>query len=345
MSTAILGSTQVAPSDINKMTRMQKLAALLVVIGPDSAAEILKSFEPQDVAAIASAITQLPTIDQRLQVEILREFSQVAVSATTTARGGIKFAHATLEKALGSTQARQVMSRVAPSQATESPLHQLLEREARQIYGALKSEQPQTIALVLSFLDHKKASEILNLLDDDTRAHVIERLAMLSPTPAAIVETLAEWLLKKIGTTTTLAFNQTGGVEPAATMLKALHRDASKVLLAAIETRNPDICLALRNQMFTFEDVAKIAAADLQKILREVDSRLLATALKPASDALKSKILSGLSKRAAEAIEEEIGFLGKVKAKDVEMAQRSIIEIVRRLEAEGQIEISQEAAA
>jgi flagellar motor switch protein FliG len=345
MSTAILGSTQAATGDITKMTRMQKLAALLVVIGPDSAAEILKSFEPQDVAAIATAITQLPTIDQRLQVEILREFSQVAVTATTTVRGGLKFAQTTLEKALGSAQARQVMNRVAPSQAADSPLHQLVDKEPRQIYGALKTEQPQTIALVLSFLDHKKASEILGLLENETRGHVIERLATLSPTPTAVVETLAEWLLKKIGTTTVLAFNQTGGIEPAATMLKALHRDASKVLLAEIESRNPDICQALRNQMFTFEDVSRIAVADLQKILREVDSRSLATALKPVSDTLKSKILSGLSKRAAEAIEEEIGFLGKVKAKDVEAAQRSIIEIVRRLEAEGQIEIAQEAAA
>ena len=330
--------------DLTKLTRMQKLAALLVILGPETAAEVLKGFDQREVADITAAMMSLPVIDQPTQRMILAEFSEVAVAATTVLRGGVEFAQNTLERALGPAQARQIMGRVAPTQAANSPIHQIVEREPLQIYNALKAEQPQTIALVLSLLQPKKASAVLNLLTDDARDQVVERLATLGPTPVEVVETVGELLLKKMGTSVATAFNETGGVPPAANLLKALGRDAGNVVLAAIENRNPELGQSLRKQMFRFEDIAKLEVADLQKILREVDSRTLATALKPVADAVKAKLLSGLSKRAAEALEEEISFLGKVKAKDVDVAQMAIIDIVRRLEANGQIEIEPQAA-
>ncbi len=330
--------------DVTKLTRVQKLAALLVVLGPETAAEVLKGFDQREVADITAAMMGLPVIDQPTQRVILAEFSEVAVAAATVLRGGVEFAQNTLERALGSAQARQIMGRVAPSQAADSPIHQIVEREPLQIFNALKTEQPQTIALVLSFLHPKKASAILHLLADDTRDQVVERLAILGPTPVEVVETVGELLLKKMGTTVATAFNQTGGVPPAANLLKALGRDASKVVLAAIENRNPELGQSLRKQMFRFEDIAKLDVADLQKILREVDPRTLATALKPVTDTVKAKILSGLSKRAAESLEEEISFLGKVKAKDIDAAQMAVTDIVRRLEADGQIELESQAA-
>jgi len=336
-------TTAPAPLDVSKLTRVQKLAALLVVLGPETAAEMLKGFDQREVADITAAMMALPVIDQPTQRMILAEFSEVAVAATTTLRGGIEFAQSTLERAVGAAQARQIMGRVAPSQATNSPIHQIIEREPLQIYNALKTEQPQTIALVLSLLQTKKASAVLNLLPDDIRDEAVERLATLGPTPVEVVETVGELLLKKMGTTVTSAFNQTGGVPPAASLLKALGRDASNVVLAAIENRNPDLGQSLRKQMFRFEDIAKLEVADLQKILREVDSRTLATALKPVAEAVKTKILSGLSKRAAEALDEEISFLGKIKAKDIDVAQMAIVDVVRRLEANGQIEIESQA--
>lgn len=152
-------------------------------------------------------------------------------------------------------------------------------------------------------------------------------------------------MLKKIGGHVSFAFNQTGGVQPTATVLKAMNRNVSKALLDALEQRNPELGKIIRNEMFTVADMAKLDVATLQKILREVDSRTLATALRGVSDAIKARVLSGLSKRAAEAIEEEMSFLGKVKAREIEVAQLSIIETVRRLETEGQIEINEEATA
>ncbi len=324
------------------MTRAQKLAVLLIVLGPDSATEVLRGLDERQISDVTAAMAGFPVIDQRIQRDILREFSEIAVTATTGLRGGIEFARTTLEKAVGASQARNVLVRVTPGGTAGSPIHQVAEKEARQLFNAIKSEQPQTVALVTSFLDRKKASELLGMFDDDARAQIVERLATLEPTPVSVIETLGQMLLKKIGTHTALPCNQTGGVVPAVTMLKAMRRDASKALIEAVEKRNPELGKSIRNQMFTFADVGKLDVAALQKVLREVDSRTLATALQPADEALRTKILSGLSKRAAEAINEEMGFLGKVKAKDIEIAQMGVIEIVRRLESEGQIEINEE---
>lgn len=342
MATGTINQDPAPALDVTKLTRSQKLAALLIILGPESAAEMLRGLGEQEVTAVTTAMAGLPVIDQRVQREILREFSDLAVTATVGVRGGVEFARSTLEKALGATQARNFMGRISPGGAAGSAIHQLIEKDAKQLFNALKSEQTQAIALVASFLDRKKASELLGMFNDETRAEIVERLAMLGPTPVSVVETLGNMLLKRIGTHAVLPFNQTGGLQPTAIVLKAMQRDASKALIETLEKRNPELGKSIRNQMFTFDDVAKLDVAALQKVLREVDSRTLATALTSASESLKAKLLSGLSKRAAEAIHEEMGFLGKVKAKEIETSRMSIIEIVRRLEADGQIEINEE---
>jgi flagellar motor switch protein FliG len=222
---------------------------------------------------------------------------------------------------------------------------ELAEKEPRQLAAALKGESPATYAVVLSYLSQKKASTILHSLPEETRALIVERLATLGPVPRAVVETLAIWLRKRIGETVPTTFVETGGIRPAVSVLKSLPKDASKALLGFIDQNNPELCQTLRNQLFTFADIAKLSVGDLQKILREVDSRTLATALKGADETTTKKILAGMSKRAAEALQEEMGFLGKVKPKDIEVAQLAIIEIVRRLESDGQIEIPEETTA
>jgi flagellar motor switch protein FliG len=328
--------------EVAKMTRAQKLAALLIILGPDSGAQILKDLDDQHVTAITSAMAALPTLSQDMQQEILAEFSDMAVHVTTALRGGIEFAQNTLEKALGSSRASEFLDRVAPGRATKSSVLLLAEKEPRQIFGAIRNEQPQAIALAVSFLEPKKASEVLNFFAPEVRDQIIERLATLGPTPTEVVEILGRIAVKRIGVNMVRTFNQTGGVQPTATLLNAMNKDTSRALLDALNNRNPELTAAIRNKMFTFEDLVRLDVAALQKILREVDSRNLAIALKGASEKVKTKLLSGLSKRAAEALNEEISFLGKIKPKEIEAAQLSIIQVVRRLEGEGQIELNEE---
>jgi len=223
-----------------------------------------------------------------------------------------------------------------PTRTPVSSMTQIVELEPRQIFNLLKLEQPQTISLILSYLPPEKASQLLIMLRSDLRDQVIERLATLAPTPIEIVEKVVEQLNRKLGTQHTRALNLTGGLKSAANLLNSLDKNLTKSLLMNIEERNPELGQQIRQKMFTFEDVATLETPVLQRVLREVDLRDLAVALKTASDSLKGALLSAVSKRAAETVQEEMSFMGPLKLRDIEAAQMRIIELVRKSEADNE---------
>lgn len=331
-----------AGEEISKLNKVQKLAVLLVMMGPDSAAEILKSFESAEVESVSSEMAKITMISQQLQAAILKEFSDVAVEASTSLQGGLDFTRTTLEKALGVFRAADIINRVAPSRTSVAAMQGIVDMEPRQIYNLLRHEQPQTIALVLSFVPADKAAAVFALIPPDQREKVLERLATLAPTPVEVVERVIDVLNAKLGVRQTRAMNQTGGVKTAADILNAMDKSAGKALLLSIEEHNLDLCQAIRQKMFTFEDLVGLEPQILQRILREVDMRDLAVALKTASDKLKSTLLGCISKRAAETVQEEITYMGPVRLRDIESAQLRVIDAVRKLETEGDIELGRE---
>jgi flagellar motor switch protein FliG len=325
--------------EISKLTKIQKLAILLIILGPDGASQILKNLDEHELEAVSAEMSNQVFVSQRTQQDILREFSEVALIASTSMRGGLDVTQATLEKALGSFKASHVINRISPSRAPTGPMQKLLDLDARQIIHLIRQEQPQTIALIVSYLSPEKASEVLEMLKEDQRGQVIERLATLSPTPIEVVEKVVDVLVSKIGAKPTRALNQTGGIKSAADLLNALNKETSKTILSNLDESNPDLGASIRKKMFTFEDLAQIDLAGLQKIMREVDIRDLAVALKTASEQLKSTLLHAISKRAGETVKEEMDFLGSLKLKEIEAAQMRIIEVVRRLESDGELEL------
>lgn len=330
------------------LNRTQKLAAVLLMLEPDNAAAILRGLDPSELSAVTQAMVTLPPLDEPTQQEILREFAHATVAAMRTVRGSVDAARPRLEAALGPEQARQLLQPgpvTVTRTAAPGAMIELAQKAPRQILSALRGEPPPVVALVLSFLDPRKATVVLNGLPESQRAVVIERLATLGPTPQPAVETLGRLLLQRIGPDAATPVIQAGGLQPAVSVLKVLPKDVSKTLLSQLEHENPDLSAQLRNQMFTFADLLRLSTADLQKVLREVDARILATALKGADETVRARILGAMSKRAAEALQEEMSFLTRVKARDIEAAQLTIIEIVRRLESDGQIEIAEEATA
>jgi flagellar motor switch protein FliG len=328
-----------AANDLSKLTKVQKFAIFLIMLGPDSAAQILKNLDEHELEVITAEMARQSLVSQELQVAILREFSDVALHASTSVRGGTEFTHQTLEKAVGTFKATNVMSRLSPTRAPVGALEKLVDLDPRQIFNLLKQEQPQTVALIVSYLPTEKASELLAMMKEEQRDQVVERLATLSPTPVEVVEKMVEVLVSKLSAKPTRALNQTGGLKSAADVLNALDKNSSKSILNAIEERNPDLGASIRKKMFTFEDLSHIDLAGLQKIMREVDIRDLAVALKTASEQLKGILLGAISKRAAETVQEEMSFLGAIKLKEIEAAQMRIIDVVRRLETEGEIEL------
>lgn len=327
------------PQDVSRMTRAQKLAALLVILGPESAAEILKGFEEHELEMLTGEMTKFAMISREMKADILKEFSDVAIAASTSIRGGVEYARDSLQRAVGEFRATDILGRIAPARKPVAAIDQIQDMDARQIFNLLKSEQPQTVALILSYLKPDKASQTLQMLAPELREQVIERLATLAPTPIEVVEKLVGVLCQKMGSKHTRALNQTGGVKSAAALLNTMDKTLSKTLLVSLEERLPELGQAIRRKMFTFEDMANLDAAALQKVLREVDMRDLAVALKTASEKVKKSLLGCISKRAAEAVNEEMSFMGAVKLKEIEAAQGKIIEVVRKLEDEGEIEI------
>jgi len=328
------------PLDVSKMSKTQKLAVLLVMVGPESAAQVLKTLEEQDLDAVVGEMTKLKIIPQEVQKDILQEFTGVAVEASTSLLGGVGYTQTALEKSVGLFRATNIIGRVSPARTTPvAAMQQIADMEPRQIYNLLKFEQPQTVALVMSYLAPQKSAQLLVLLKPDVREQVVERLATLGPTPIEVVERVVDVLSHKLGVKSTRALNQTGGLKMAADLLNALDKTISKNLLIALEEKNAELGVGIRQKMFTFEDLVVLDPPSLQKILREIDMRDLAVSLKSASEKLRTALLSCISKRAAETVNEEMGFMGALKTKDIESAQMRIIEVVRRLESEGEIEL------
>src|SRR5437867_309804 len=232
---------QAAPLDVSKMSKVQKLATLLVIIGPEAAAQVMKHLEEHELDTVAAEMAKMALVPQKIQRDILQEFTGVAVEATTAILGGVPYTQATLEKSVGLFRATNIIGRVAPSRTPVAAMQQLADMEPRQIYNLLKLEQPQTIALVMSYLGSDKSAQLLVLFRPEVREQVVERLATLAPTPIEVVERVVEVLNHKVGNKHTRALNQTGGLKMAAELLNALDRNLSKTLLIALEERNAEL--------------------------------------------------------------------------------------------------------
>jgi flagellar motor switch protein FliG len=323
------------------MNKTQKLAALLVMLGPDSAGQVLKQFQPREIESISREMARFNLITREQQQDILADFSEVAVAASTSIFAGVDVTRMTLEKAMGSFKASDMLGRVAPSRPQVGAMQDIAEMDPRHIANLIRDEQSQTIAFVVSFLSPEKVNQVLGFLRVEQRDQVIERLATLAPTPIEVTERVVAVLHAKLGVKQTRALTQSGGVTSAADILNAMDKTASKELLGKIEERNQELCASIRKKMFTFEDLLGLNAQSIQRIMRETDMRDLTIALKKASEPLKKLMLSNISRRAAETVQEEMAFMGNVKLRDVEAAQFRIIDAVRKLEAEGEIDLDE----
>ena len=334
-----------APAEGAALTRIQKLAALLVMLGPESAGQILKQFTSREIEAISREMSRFNLITLEQQEEILSEFSEVAIAASTSLTAGVEVTRNTLEKALGTLKAGDILSRIAPTRAPVGAMQTIAEMDARHIFNLIRDEQAQTIAFVMSYLPPEKAAQVFALVRPEQRDTILERLATLAPTPLEVAEKVVDVLTAKLGIKQTRAFSQTGGVTPAADLLNAMDKTLTRSLLNNIEQRNPELCQAIRKKMFTFEDLLRFRPETIQRIMRETDMRDLSLALKKASEPLKKLLLSNISRRGAEAVREEMSMMGTVKLRDVEAAQFRIIDSVRKLEIEGEIDLDESLAA
>jgi len=330
--------------DYTKLSRQQKLAVFLIVIGPEAAAEVLRHFEDMEIELLCREMSTFTIIPAAAQKQTIEEFSALVANGAGSALGGLGYAQRTLEIAKGDYKASAILGRVGPVGTSVDVIKDISEMEGRQIYNLIKQEQPQTISFLLSYLDSVKAAEVFGLLSPELREEVIERLGTIESTSLELVGKIARSLGKHYDTKARPSFHRSGGVRAVADLLNQLDKETSKNLLARLEERNATLSSAIRKKLFSFEDLNRLQPADLQRVLREVDSSNLAISMKSASEALRQRFYASISKRAAESLKEEIELLGPVRLKDVEAAQDAIIQVVRRLEEEGQISIEADGA-
>ncbi len=331
--------------EYGKLSRQQKLAVFLIIIGPEAAAEVLRQFDDPEIETLCremSAVTSIPTQVQRLSID---EFSELVATSAGSAMGGLGYAQRTLEIAKGDYKASRMVGRIGPVGGTSGDvIKEVSEMEGRQIFNLVKNEQPQTISFLLSYLDSAKSAEVFALLGAEMREEVIERLGTIESTSLELAGKIARSLGKRYDSKVQPAFHRSGGVRAVADLLNQLDKDTCKSLLARLDERNVNLSAAIRKKLFSFDDLIRLQPADLQRVLREVDSSSLAVAMKSAGEGLREKIYGAISKRAAESLRDELQMLGPVRLKDVEVAQDGIIQVVRRLEEEGQITLDAEGA-
>lgn len=325
--------------DYYQMNKTQRLAAFMVMIGPDLAAQLLQCFDDPEVEDICREIAKIQIMDQQMKELLMEEFSGIVGDSLGSSLGGTGFAKLTLEKRLGEFKAANMLGRIAPEGSTSALIEEVSEMEPRQIVKLLEGEQSQTIAFLISHLDTPKVASVVTMLPSAKREDVIELLGSMENTSLDVVSKVAKQLKQHIDTKIRQTMHRSGGVKTVADLLNHLDKDMSKTLLTKLEEKNPTLGMAVRRKMFSFDDLSRMSIADLQRVTREVEMQDLVLAMKSASPAVKDAIFKSVSKRAAETIAEEIELMGSVRIKEVEAAQDRIIQTVRSLEEEGEISI------
>jgi len=330
--------------DYASLSKPQKTAAFMVFIGAEAAAELLRCFNDDETEAIVREMANLPIVDQEAQEALAEEFFALIGSGLSSALGGLSFVKKTLDLSRGPQLAAIILQRAIPPSSSMEVVRELSLMEPRQVFNLLKNEQAQTIAFILSHLETALAAEIILLLPETQRDEVVQRLADMEPTSLDLVGKVMKKLNTSIDVGQQQPLSRRGGAGVAAQLLNRLEVKMGKAILTKIDERNAPLGAAIRRKMFTFDDFSRVASPDLQRILREVDTRDLAISLKSARESLKKIFFDSMSRRAADGLKEEMDMLGAVRMKDVEAAQDRIIAQARVLEENGEVTLAEEEA-
>lgn len=328
-----------AEAEYSTLSKVQRMAMFLIIIGPETASVLLASFNELEVEAISREMVAIDLINYEMQKAVIEEFSPLLLNSVSSIKGGYAVALKTLEAARGPYAARNVVGKMAPSLDSKEIIDEISGMDARQISNLLTAEQPQTIAFLLGSMDVHKTAETLELLAPDIRSEVVLRMGMLEPTSTDILNKVVKNLSKHLDSKGDRTMVHFGGANRVASILNNMDKSISKTLLAEIEESDSVLGAQVRHKMFSFNDLISVSIPDMQRILREVEVTSLVLAMKPATTELKDKIASSLSTRAAESLQDELEMLGSVRLKEVEAAQEAIIAIVRQLEEDGEITI------
>jgi flagellar motor switch protein FliG len=320
------------------MSGARKAAVLLVAIGEDVAKEILRALPEADVQRLTEELADLRGITPEISNEILEEFWELLETQNFMVHGGIDYASRLLVETFGKDRAEDLLALVRRSQeAAQGNLAKLQRTDPQQLGKLLDAEHPQTIALVLAHLDPKRASMVLDSLSEDHKVVSIQRLAEMRQFSPEMAQKVAHILHRRLESMGDTARKSYSGFKAVADLLNRLNAEESKKILESIEEGQPELALSIRNLMFTFDDLITVPPATIREIVGGVDKRQLAMALRGANEDLRAQVFKAMSSRAVEMLKEDMEVLGPVRSREVAQAQQEILNLARRLEAEGKV--------
>lgn len=315
----------------------QKAAVFLLQVGRERAAKILRTMREAEVADVMAEIARLRNLDTGLVDDVLQEFTARAGPQMAITTGGLELARSLLEEAIGEEKAADLVERITAGMV-DLPFEFIRRADPRQVLSFLQDEHPQTITLVLAHMPSEQAALVLSGLSEDLQRDVSHRLAVMDRTTPDVIEQVERVLERKLSSVLQpTEMTAVGGVGSLVDILNRADRATERLILEGLERTDPDLADEVRQRMFVFEDITTLDDKAIQLILRQVDSKDLAIALKGVKSEVKQKIMRNLSERAAQNLAEEIDLLGPVRLQAVEESQGAIVRVIRSLEESGQL--------
>ncbi len=332
-----MANTLARAHQLEQLSGSQKVAILCMVLGSEAAAAITQKLAVEEVEQISFEIARMDRVSSEATDAVLSEWLDVMLAADSVAAGGVEFAREVMEKAFGAQKSQVMLKRILSQISEGAGLHRLRNADPQQLGNTLRGEHPQTVALILAHLEAQHTASVLKELDPVFGAEVVLRMARMEKVSPDMLVLIERSILTETDLAPAQGLSTSGGPAAVAEVLNLVAPSLEKAIMKGVEAIDPALCEQIRNLMFVFEDVVSLDDRSLQRLLREIDVKELALALKSASNEVKNKIMGGMSQRASAALKEEMEMLGPARKRDIESAQTAIVAMIRKLEDAGEI--------
>ena len=324
---------------IDLMTSREKAAILLISLGKEYSAALYKCMSEEEISDMTLSITTTRRVEPEIREEIIDEFYEMCLAQKFIMEGGIDFAREILEKAIGPERAEEMIRKLSSSLQVR-PFDFIKRVDSNQILNVIHNEHPQIIALVLSYIEPRQSAQIIASLPSDRQTEIISRISKMGSSSAEYVKEAERILERKV---TSMGYTDNivvGGIDTIVDIVNALDRSSEKNILESLDVSDSELADEIRKRLFVFEDIAKLNNVTVQRVLREISNTDLAVALKMATEDVTKSIFSNISKRLQEMIKDDMEVMGPVRVRDVEEAQQRIVNVIRKLEDDGEIVIA-----
>jgi flagellar motor switch protein FliG len=320
------------------LSSKQKAAIVMMVLGAEISGKVLKHFKEEQIEALTMEVARLDRVTPEQRENVILEFHELAMAQDYIAEGGIENARQVLESAFGNDRAKEMLDKIVAAMQVV-PFEFLKKADPAQVLSFIQDEHPQTIALILAYMPMSAAAQILSKLPQELRGDVASRIASMEQTPPEVIRRVEQVLEKKISSVLSQEMSHAGGPKALVDLLNRVDRSTERLIMDSLSESNPELAESVKNMMFVFEDIVQLDDRAIQQVLREIDIKELATALKGVNAEVQQKIFKNMSERAVAMLKEDMEFMGPVRLKVVEESQQKFVSVIRRLEEAGEIVI------